>query len=71
MSSQESAGKDITKEEIGLTVATDTNPITSTPNIVELHLVSSYASDLGQDHPMREQKHKHVGIYTTTEGIVQ
>lgn len=77
------AAKGITKEEIELAVATDTKPITSASDIAEnLHLyppgrimhiisvVSSDASDSGQDHPTEEHEQKPaVGIYETNREL--
>uniref|UniRef100_A0A175YPJ6 Fungal lipase-like domain-containing protein n=1 Tax=Daucus carota subsp. sativus TaxID=79200 RepID=A0A175YPJ6_DAUCS len=77
---QQKAG--ITKEEIELAVETDTKPITSTSDVVEnLHLyppgrimhiitvVTSEASDSGQDHITEEHEHKHVSIYETNREL--
>ncbi|KAK1380298.1 Lipase class 3 family protein [Heracleum sosnowskyi] len=77
------AAKGITKEETELAVATDTKPITSTSDTAEnLHLyppgrimhiisvVSSDASDSGQDHSTEEHEHKPaVAIYETNREL--
>lgn len=76
------AAKEITEEKIQLAGATNTKPIPSTTDIVEnLHLyppgrimhiisvVSSDASDSGQDHPTEEHEQKHVSIYETNRKL--
>ncbi|XP_074338260.1 uncharacterized protein LOC141676504 isoform X1 [Apium graveolens] len=79
----EVAAKGITKEEIELAVATDTEPITSTSDIAEnlhlyppgriMHIISvnpSDASDSGQEHPTAEHQQKPpVGIYETNREL--
>lgn len=74
------AAREITEEEVELAVAADTKPPPSTSEIAEnlqfyppgriMHIISvvtSDASDSGQDHSTEE--HEHVGIYETNREL--